>query len=116
MWVNEGRGFLFVSHLGEVFPSGFLPIACGNVRQTDPVLVYREHPTFQALRDSDALKGKCGACAYRMVCGGARARAYAMTGDLMESDPLCPYVPPGYTGLANIFEGARGARHLPVLG
>lgn len=116
MWVNEGRGFLFVSHLGEVFPSGFLPISCGNVRNTDPIDIYQQHPTFLQLRDSDALRGKCGACSYRKVCGGARARAYAMTGDFMQSDPLCAYVPPGYPGPVNIFTEATSSRHLPVLG
>ena len=115
MWVNEGRGFLFVSHKGQVFPSGFLPIACGNVRETDPVTLYREHPTFRLLRDSDSLKGKCGSCHYRHVCGGARARAYAMTGDLMGSDPLCAYVPPGYEGKVDIFEGPAPSKFLTVL-
>lgn len=116
MWVNEGRGFLFISHLGQVFPSGFLPIACGDVRESDPVALYRRHPTFQLLRDSDSLKGKCGSCSYRMVCGGARARAYAMTGDLMESDPLCSYVPPDYQGKVDVFEGLATPRYLPMLG
>lgn len=115
MWVNEGRGFLFVSHLGEVYPSGFLPVSCGNVRSADPISIYQQHPIFLKLRDSDALKGKCGACSYRKVCGGARARAFAMTGDFMESDPLCAYVPPGYTGPVNIFTQATPGRHLPVL-
>jgi radical SAM protein with 4Fe4S-binding SPASM domain len=115
MWVNEGRGFLFVSHLGDVFPSGFLPVPCGNVRAENPVSVYRNHPTFRLLRDSDALKGKCQACSYRKVCGGARARAFAMTGDLMAPDPLCTYVPPGYTGAVDIFQGVSQDRHLPVL-
>jgi radical SAM protein len=94
--VNDGRGFLFVSHRGDIYPSGFLPIACGNVRQSGPVDVYRRHPIFQALRDADQLTGKCGACAYRKVCGGSRARAYAVTGNIHDSDPLCSYVPPGY--------------------
>jgi len=84
MWVNEGRGFLFVSHRGDVFPSGFLPMSCGNVRESSSVEIYRTHSIFQLLRDSDSFKGKCGSCTYRHVCGGARARAYAMTGDMME--------------------------------
>jgi radical SAM protein len=117
MWVNEGRGFLFISHQGQVFPSGFLPLSCGDVRRKDPIAIYREHETFLLLRDSDSLKGKCGTCNYRQVCGGARARAYAMTGDLMESDPLCAYVPEDYVGAVDIFEGSCAKSdvvHLPI--
>lgn len=94
--VNDGRGFLFVSHLGEVFPSGFLPIPCGNVRDTEVMQIYREHPVFQELRDPDALGGKCGACEYRQLCGGSRARSHAITGDHLDWDPLCAFVPEGY--------------------
>ena len=96
--VNDGRGFLFVSHRGEIFPSGFLPIACGNVRTSDPIEIYRHHPAFRELRDADALTGKCHACVYRKLCGGSRARAYAMTRSYTASDPLCAYVPPQYSG------------------
>lgn len=95
--INDGRGFLFVSHLGEIYPSGFLPVRCGNVRQSDPIDIYRDHPVFRSLREPDQLEGKCGACEYRHVCGGSRARAYAVTGNLLASDPLCSYVPPGYS-------------------
>jgi len=91
--VNDGRGFLFISHLGEIMPSGFLPVAAGNVRVDDVVDVYRHHPLFRALRDPSALKGRCGRCGYREVCGGQRGRAYAITGDYLESDPACVYVP-----------------------
>lgn len=115
LWVNEGRGFLFVSHLGKVYPSGFLPVDCGDVRRENPIAVYREHPTFRLLRDSDALQGKCGACNYRHVCGGSRARSFAMNGTLMGHDPLCAYVPPGYHGPSGIFQGTSMERHLPVL-
>ena len=108
--VNDGRGFLFVSHLGEIYPSGFLPLSCGNVRTSDPIDVYRRHPLFTQLRDADALSGKCGTCKYRNLCGGSRARAYAMTGDVTASDPLCAYVPPGYV------EESGRQRHLEVLG
>lgn len=94
--INDGRGFLFISHKGEIFPSGFLPQHCGNIREVDPIEVYRHHPTFRLLRDTSALQGKCGACEYRQVCSGSRARAYAMTGNLMETDPLCSYLPSGY--------------------
>jgi radical SAM protein len=94
--INDGRGFLFVSHRGDIYPSGFLPLSCGNVRISDPIDVYRTHPVFQELRDSSSLTGKCSACAYRNVCGGSRARAYALTGSIVASDPLCAYQPPGY--------------------
>jgi radical SAM protein with 4Fe4S-binding SPASM domain len=97
-WVNEGRGFMFVSHLGEVFPSGFLPVPCGNVRDRDPLDIYRDHPVFRALRDEDAFSGKCGVCEYRKVCGGSRARALSQGGDMFGSDPACAYIPPRYQG------------------
>lgn len=94
--VNDGRGFLFVSHRGQIFPSGFLPVDCGNVRSSNPIDVYRTHPIFASLRDEDQLLGKCRACEFRRVCGGSRARAYAMQGNIHAQDPLCAYVPPGY--------------------
>jgi AdoMet-dependent heme synthase len=94
--VNDGNGFVFVSHRGVVYPSGFLPEPCGNVRTDSLRDVYRRHPTFVALRDADALAGKCGLCEFRRVCGGSRARAYAMTGDWREADPLCAYEPPAW--------------------
>lgn len=96
--VIAGDGFAFVSHTGEIYPSGFLPHSAGNVRDVDPVETYRESELFTSLRDRDALKGKCGACPYRTICGGSRSRAYAYTGDPLASDPLCPYVPPEYDG------------------
>lgn len=91
--IRDGAGIMFISHLGEIYPSGFLPIRAGNVRVDDPVQVYRESPLFQQLRDPDQFKGKCGACEFRAICGGSRARAFAATGDPLESDPLCPYQP-----------------------
>jgi AdoMet-dependent heme synthase len=92
--VNDGNGFLFISHLGQIMPSGFLPIDCGNVRQQDIVEVYRHHPVFIDLRSYEKLKGKCGWCDYRDVCGGQRGRAYGITGDYLETDPACVYEPP----------------------
>ena len=94
--VNDGDGFLFVSHRGDIYPSGFLPKSAGNVRTDDLVEVYRGHELFRSLRDRDRLEGKCGACEFRTVCGGSRARAYAMTGDPLEADPLCSYIPPAW--------------------
>ena len=92
--VNDGQGIVFVSHRGEIYPSGFLPVPCGSWRRDGLTAVYRDHPTFRALRDADALGGKCGACEFRHVCGGSRARAYATTGDIFAEDPACAYVPP----------------------
>ncbi|HWP66012.1 MAG TPA: TIGR04053 family radical SAM/SPASM domain-containing protein [Candidatus Limnocylindria bacterium] len=91
--VNDGQGVLFVSHRGEIFPSGFLPVRCGSVRTDDLATVYRTHPVFRALRDPGRLEGKCGACEFRRVCGGSRARAYAMRGNLFAEDPVCAYQP-----------------------
>ena len=91
--VRDGNGILFISHRGEVYPSGFLPIAAGNVRNTDIRRIYRESQLFRDLRDVNRLKGKCGRCEFRHLCGGSRARAYAATGDHLESDPLCAYHP-----------------------
>ncbi len=91
--VNDGNGFLFISHLGQIMPSGFLPIDCGSVREDDIVDVYRNHKVFQDLRDYSRLKGKCRVCDYRDVCGGQRGRAFGLTGDYMESDPACLYEP-----------------------
>lgn len=94
--INDGVGFLFVSHIGEIFPSGFLPVSAGNVRKDALATVYREHPLFRSLRDADALGGKCGVCPFRRVCGGSRARAWAVHGDVMAEDPLCAYIPKGW--------------------
>jgi radical SAM protein len=92
--IRDGNGIMFVNHDGAVYPSGFLPIAVGNVRETSIVDLYRSSPVFTSLRDTAAFKGRCGRCEYSRICGGSRARAFAWTGDPLESDPLCPYVPP----------------------
>ncbi|TVR46145.1 MAG: radical SAM protein [Planctomycetota bacterium] len=93
--VNDGKGVVFISHRGEVQPSGFLPEICGNVRDTPLAEIYRSHPLFRALRNPDALGGKCGRCEYRSLCGGSRARAYGLTGDALAADPTCVYQPKG---------------------
>jgi len=91
--VGEGRGFLFVSHTGEIYPSGYLRISAGNVRNDSLVDVYRNSGLFRSLRDPAAREGKCGYCEYGRICGGSRARAYAMTGDYLAPDPKCCYQP-----------------------
>ncbi|RRD50954.1 TIGR04053 family radical SAM/SPASM domain-containing protein [Arachnia propionica] len=91
--VNDGDGFLFISHVGDIHPSGFLPIRAGNVRTDDIGEVYRNSDLFRTLRDRSQLKGKCGFCSYRSFCGGSRARAYAMTGDYLAEEPFCAHEP-----------------------
>ncbi len=91
--IRDGNGVMFISHIGEIYPSGFLPIRAGNVRKDHPVEVYRNSEIFRRLRDYNELKGKCGKCEFRAICGGARSRAFAATGDPFESDPLCVYEP-----------------------
>jgi AdoMet-dependent heme synthase len=91
--INDGKGFVFVSHMGEVFPSGFLPVSAGNVRTRELAEIYRESPILQSLRDISRLEGKCRECEFKAICGGSRARAYAVTGNLFAPDPCCSYIP-----------------------
>jgi radical SAM protein len=93
---NDGKGIMFVSHTGEIFPSGFLPICCGRFPLDSLVKVYQRSALFSALRDADRLGGKCGACEFRNLCGGSRARAFALTGDPLAAEPDCAYVPERY--------------------
>ncbi len=93
MHVNSASGFVFISHLGDVFPSGYLPLCAGNVTETPLDEIYRTSPLFASLRDASQLKGRCGACEFKSVCGGSRSRAYAMTGDVLAEEPFCSYVP-----------------------
>jgi len=89
---RAGKGFVFVSYEGEVYPSGFLPESAGNVTDRDLVDIYRNSDLFTRLRDEDELLGSCRECEYRALCGGSRSRAHAVTGDPFASDPLCPWV------------------------
>lgn len=91
--IRDGNGIMFVSHTGDVQPSGFLPLSAGNVRTTDVLTIYRESPLFRALRQPARFAGRCGRCEFRSHCGGSRARAYAASGDPLGEDPLCPYEP-----------------------
>ena len=90
---NDGKGILFISHLGEVFPSGFLPLSVGNVNRRSVVKMYRDSDLFRKLRDPSQLGGKCGRCPFNVICGGCRARAYADSGDPMGEEPYCAYQP-----------------------
>ena len=92
-----GSGFCFISHIGEIYPCGYLPALAGNIRQQDFKDIWEHSKVFNDIRDVTMLKGKCGICEYRAVCGGCRARAYAATGDYMDEEPYCVYVPKGVT-------------------
>ena len=95
--VNAGDGFMFIDHLGGICPSGFLPEVRGNVRRDQLAKVYREDELFIKLRDHDQLIGRCGVCEYRQICGGSRARAFAVTGNVWETDPACAHQPAAWT-------------------
>ena len=94
--VNDGKGFVFVSHTGNVYPSGFLPLRGGNLREESLGHIYQESPVFQMLRDPKRLKGKCSACEFKEICGGSRARAFAVSGDVLAEEPCCTYQPRNY--------------------
>jgi AdoMet-dependent heme synthase len=91
--VTDGRGIMFVSHNGEIFPAGFLPVVCGQFPKDSVVDVYSKSPVFQQLQNPDLFKGICGCCEYRRICGGSRARAYGVTGDYLEAEPDCTFIP-----------------------
>lgn len=91
--INSGRGFAFVDHLGHVYPSGFFPEHCGNVKDAGFREVYRTSDLLRSLRRPERFHGKCGVCEFNDVCGGSRSHAYAVTGDILGSDPTCAYVP-----------------------
>jgi radical SAM protein len=91
--VSDGKGFVFVSHTGEIYPSGFLPVSAGNVKTDSLVRVYRDSSLFRILRDTSAREGKCGICEYQKICGGSRSRAYALSGNYLAEDPRCVYQP-----------------------
>ena len=91
--VTDGKGVMFTSHIGEIYPAGFLPVVCGRVPRDSVVDVYQNHPVFRALQDPDRYKGICGACEYRYVCGGSRARAHATSGDYLGPEPDCVHTP-----------------------
>jgi AdoMet-dependent heme synthase len=99
--INSGRGFVFISRTGEIYPSGFLPISSGNVRRNSLVDVYQNAALFQVLRDSSLLKGKCGLCQYRNLCGGSRSRAFALTGDYLAAEARCIHQPEEAAAVSN---------------
>jgi radical SAM protein with 4Fe4S-binding SPASM domain len=88
-----GTGFCFISHQGIVQPCGFLDVNCGDITRTSFADIWNHSDIFLSLRNFDELKGKCGACEFKKVCGGCRARAYEATGDFLAEEPLCSYQP-----------------------
>jgi radical SAM protein len=91
--INDGKGVMFIGHTGAIYPSGFMPIPCGYFPWQHVVEVYQRSPVLVALRDADKLEGKCGACEFRHLCGGSRARSYAVTGNMFAEEPDCLYQP-----------------------
>ena len=108
MHINAGNGFVFISRRGEVFPSGFMPVSVGNVRDKSLVEIYREAPLFNDLRDPAKLEGRCGLCEFAGVCGGSRSRAYAVTGDPLAEEPFCTYEPGTFPFQAELAARLRG--------
>ena len=98
--IRDGNGIVFVSHDGDIYPSGFLPLRTGNVRENDLSEIYGCSQIFQMLREPKEFKGKCGLCEYGTLCGGSRARAFAHAGDVLAEDPLCLYSPNASTFFA----------------
>jgi radical SAM protein with 4Fe4S-binding SPASM domain len=88
-----GSGVCFISHVGEVYPCGYLPVVAGDLRKQSFAEIWENSEVFRELRDTGNLKGKCGRCEFRNVCMGCRARAYAATGDYLEEEPFCIYQP-----------------------
>jgi radical SAM protein with 4Fe4S-binding SPASM domain len=88
-----GTGVCFISHEGEIYPCGYLPVKAGDLRERSFAEVWTDSPVFELLRDTGNLKGKCGCCEFRNICMGCRARAFAATGDMLEEEPFCMYQP-----------------------
>jgi len=89
-----GQHVCFISRSGDVYPCGYLPVSSGNIRTTPLDQIWDTSQVFAKLRDPDLLEGKCGICGFRTVCGGCRARAYAVTGNYLAEEPSCIYQPP----------------------
>jgi radical SAM protein len=105
--IRDGNGIMFISHIGEVCPAGFLPVVAGDVRHENLVSIYRDSQLFTEIRDPKRYKGKCGVCEFNMICGGSRSRAFALTEDYLESDPLCSYEPKSHRRDAEYAENTK---------
>jgi radical SAM protein with 4Fe4S-binding SPASM domain len=104
-----GTGVCFISHRGEVYPCGYLPVLAGDLRRQTFTEIWQDSPIFRLLRNTDNLKGKCGRCEFRNVCMGCRARAYAATGDFLDEEPFCIYEPGGYCKIRH-----QGVQNVPI--
>ena len=102
-----GTGVCFISHKGEVYPCGYLPLEAGNLRRQSFAEVWQESSLFASLRNLDNLQGKCGVCEFRNICEGCRARAFGCTGDYLAEEPFCLYTPQGYAGGDHPREGMQ---------
>lgn len=89
---RDGKGVVFVSYKGDIMPSGFLPISGGNTREDSLVKIYQTSKLFLSLRNDEMLKGRCGRCEFKSICGGSRARAFSVYNDPFQEDPACPYL------------------------
>jgi radical SAM protein len=114
MHINAGNGFVFISRRGDVFPSGFMPVKVGNVREKSLVDIYREAPLFKDLRNPDMLEGRCGLCEFAGVCGGSRSRAYALTGNPLAEEPFCTYEPGSFPFQAELATHLSGQQQVAV--
>ncbi len=101
-----GITFCFISHVGDIQPCGYFDMQLGNVKETPFSEIWTNSKVFNDLRDYSLLKGKCGACEYKAVCGGCRARALEITGDYLEAEPYCIYEPPAWKGECSLEEAA----------
>ena len=108
MHINAASGFVFISLKGDVFPSGYLPLCAGNIRETPLKEIYQSSELFISLRDGAQLKGRCGQCEFRQYCGGSRSRAYALTGDVLAEEPFCIYQPGAFPYMDTVEQIARG--------
>ncbi len=104
-----GTGVCFISHRGEVYPCGYLPVLAGDLRRQTFTEIWQDSPIFRLLRNTDNLKGKCGRCEFRNVCMGCRARAYAATGDFLDEEPFCIYEPGGDCKIRH-----QGVQNVPI--
>jgi len=116
MHINAGNGFVFVSRRGEVFPSGFMPIPVGNIKEKSLVDIYRDAPLFNDLRDPAKYEGRCGLCEFVGVCGGSRSRAYAVTGDPLAEEPFCNYQPGSFPFVAELEAKLSQSQTAPMMG
>lgn len=84
-----GNGFVFVSYKGDVKPCGYFDLMVGNIRETPLDKIYTQNEILKNMRTPEKLEGICKDCNYNKICGGCRARSYAVTGNYMAGDTTC---------------------------